>query len=344
MIYKDHVLAPTRCRLNHSARILRLAAWAVIAIAPASFAEERALWARGSWHAAGTGDAKTWSASLQVGDDGTVGGSATIGQPYDPCVVVGTVIDDRLSLNLRGEREGVVAEWLLEATISGTRLVGELEAPDGSAGKWDGWWQPVLIETHEPRVLASHVTGRRGGAAWFTVALDSGWKSIAGVQNDISVDGQVQIADCVADDMLPKEVFYAHREGGLRAIVLSLTDTDAIGTAVLYRCQATIDATATLGIHVLRVFGVAGSDTDGNAKSIQPVDGAIEVVAADAVGFDALPRLAWETNGGPPGGSIGESSAAGDGGCAVDPNSRSPWMLLLILAALCGARLSSRRL
>lgn len=326
--------------------LLFLGGWNVIAlalvfIASASFGEEKALWAYGNWHLAGGESAKSWIANFQIADDGTFGSSVTIGQPYDPCVMTGSVDDDRLSINLRGEREGVVAEWKLEATIYGTRLVGQLEGPDGTPGEWDGWWQPVFYETPQPRLLASDVKGRRGGSAWFAVTLDSGRKSIAGVQNDISIDEQVQIVDCAADDMLPKELFFSNRDGRVRAIVLAVTNSDAIRPAVLYRCQVTISAEAALGIHPVRMFAAAGSDPDGNPKDIQPVDGAIEVVAADAVGFDAVPRLAWEADESPPGGgSLGDSSAAGDGGCAIGSSGRSrrSWLPLLLFAALCVAR------
>jgi hypothetical protein len=76
------------------------------------------------------------------------------------------------------------------------------------------------------------------------------------------------------------------------ASVLSLTDSDPIGSGVRYPGQATTNASAKLGIHVVRAFRVAGGDTDGSAKSIQPVNGAIEVVAAGVVGVDAVPRVA----------------------------------------------------
>jgi len=297
---------------------------------------ERALVADGTWRSIAGERSGGWSASVRVSDGGMLTGSARIGNlGYDPYELGGTIVDDHIALTLRGEREGVGAEWVLEGTVFGVRLAGRLLSPDGSIGEWEGWWTPAAAENYGSTLTlrASKLAGRRGTSVWFAVTLDPGHRSIAGVQNDIHVDDETPIDGCVVDQMLGKELFYTRlpADGAIRAVVLSLRDSDGIpAPTVLYRCQVDISSDAALGKHMLRVENVGGSDTDGNAKDIAPIDGAIEVVASDAAGFEAIPdphEPGYEDSSA----NGVTNSSAGDGCAIASPSSSQPWWLLFVL-------------
>jgi DNA-binding beta-propeller fold protein YncE len=216
------------------------------------------------------------------------------------------------------------------------------------------------------RLVVETVAGMRGEDVTFSVRLDTERNEVVGVQNDLSFDPNVLALSLGGDqprcrvnsDLNKGGFFRLLPSGDLRAIILSLSDTDAIpGGSVLYACTVRVAADAPLGLSALEITDALASDPLGNPLSLTTTRGAIAIVAqatptaiSATAAAAASPALAA---GGahPQPGSAATVSAATGGGCSVSPPIEqrgsafwlTPLLALLLLLKPCGRGLPERR-
>jgi hypothetical protein len=132
--------------------------------------------------------------------------------------------------------------------------------------------------------------GAAGTSVWFDVTLDPQGDSIGAVQNDITFNStNAPITTCTKNtELASKDLSLSFLPSGcagsacttVRAIVLSLSNTDAILTPmVLYRCRVDIPANATPGNYPLAIHDASGSDPISNRKTISGISGQVSVTS-----------------------------------------------------------------
>ncbi len=135
-------------------------------------------------------------------------------------------------------------------------------------------------------------TGPAGAQVTFPVTLDTGGLQVSGTQNDIAFDALTPIAslsgdpDCSVNPGINKSIFTAFQPiactpgvdcTGMRAIVISLSNVDAIPDGGLYTCNVDIDSLATPAVYPLVGSGEASSSPSADPLPTVGDDGAIIV-------------------------------------------------------------------
>lgn len=127
--------------------------------------------------------------------------------------------------------------------------------------------------------------GRPGDTVHFDVAMKSIGIPVAGVQNDLflagwSIDAQGEQPHCEVDPAInkPASAFRFLANGGVRALIIALDNTDAIPDgAVVYRCTTTIPATIAAGTYGISCQNASASDPHGGALAVRCTPGSIQV-------------------------------------------------------------------
>jgi hypothetical protein len=137
------------------------------------------------------------------------------------------------------------------------------------------------------------VAGSAGATVSFPVTLDAGGLEVAGIQNDIAFNPLTPVAatisgrpDCTANPAHGKSVSTAFQPSGctvgvtctgMRALVLSLSNVDAIPDGVLYTCKVAISPAAPNGTYPLVNSNQGSSDPNGSAQTANGSNGAVIV-------------------------------------------------------------------
>ncbi len=189
------------------------------------------------------------------------------------------------------------------------------------------------------RVVSANVK-QAGETARVCVALESGGTAIAGTQNDLVWDGNCATLSegaCSSSGAHSKQVSTTMRGGPnstlLSAIVISLSDTDAIGDAVLYCCNFRSELTQSGTTCPINVTNARGSTPDAKPVSITGVPGGITLSSSGSQGGGggggggSVGGPLTAAGGAAPGGAAagGGAAAAGGGGVAgglVQPQSQ----------------------
>lgn len=146
--------------------------------------------------------------------------------------------------------------------------------------------RPVLSQS----LTVGLACGAAGTSVWFDVTFDPQGDSIGAVQNDITFNStNAPITTCTKNtELASKDLSLSFLPSGcagsacttVRAIVLSLSNTDAILTPmVLYRCRVDIPANATPGNYPLAIHDASGSDPISNRKTISGISGQVSVTS-----------------------------------------------------------------
>lgn len=155
---------------------------------------------------------------------------------------------------------------------------------------------PPPTRTAIPQVSLNvgSTAGARGQQPTFNVTLQTGGAHVVGTQNDISFDsGNIPIAstgtgrpDCAVNPDIGKEatsfVFEPRGCSGtactsVRALVISVLNTDSIPDGLLYTCRVNIAANAPFVTYPLSVSRIAVSDHSGNPIAATGTNGSITV-------------------------------------------------------------------
>jgi hypothetical protein len=135
-------------------------------------------------------------------------------------------------------------------------------------------------------LTAVSVCGHPGDSIWFSVALNPRGKSIAAIQNDISFDStNTPISTCQIADGVNKSLSWTYLPNGcsgtgctgMRGIVLSASDTNALIQGVVYQCRIDIPTNATPGNYALTVSNPAASDPLANPQPLTGASGSVLV-------------------------------------------------------------------
>jgi hypothetical protein len=135
-------------------------------------------------------------------------------------------------------------------------------------------------------LTAGSVCGNPGESIWFYVTLNSNGESIAAVQNDIGFDStNIPIGTCQIAEGVNKGLFRTYLPNGcsgascngMRGIVLSTSDTNAMNDGAVYQCRVDIPANAAPGNYPLTVSNVAASDPIANPQPLSAVNGSVYV-------------------------------------------------------------------
>jgi hypothetical protein len=130
------------------------------------------------------------------------------------------------------------------------------------------------------------VSGTAGAQVSFDAQLLGNGQSVAGTQNDISVDPFTPLVSCVVNPAIDKSAtsFVFSPEGctpgvdctSVRAAVLSLSDVNPIPDgAVLYTCTVAISPSAPDGSHPLSLSTLGASTPGGRPITTFAIDGAV---------------------------------------------------------------------
>jgi len=190
------------------------------------------------------------------------------------------------------------------------------------------------------QLIVGSAVGAAGEQVEIGVTLRTGGLPVAAVQIDLLTGNGLHLAaddDCrVNPDIGKIGAFAFQQDGALRAIILSLLDTEPIASgSVLFTCTYRIpDDALPGGNFAVSCRNAAGSTPEG--EEIGPANasgyGAGELVCTDGAvrvaGLDASP-----TPTGTPRRSDGGNAlrALGGGGCQIDRGAPSPGALLLLL-------------
>jgi hypothetical protein len=168
----------------------------------------------------------------------------------------------------------------------GNSLNGCGSSPFGPPGT-----APVTIEL-------GVVTGTAGTQVSFDAQLLANGQSVAGTQNDISVDPLTPLVSCAPNPAIGKGgTSFAFSPLGcspgvdctsVRAVVVSLSDIVAIPDgSVLYSCTVAIDPSAPDGSHPLHLSTLGASTPGGRPITTFAIDGA--VISSGGVGPTPTP-------------------------------------------------------
>jgi YVTN family beta-propeller protein len=154
---------------------------------------------------------------------------------------------------------------------------------------------PILIPTPPlPSLEVSSATGAPGEQVEISVTLHPQGRSIAGVQNNLSVSAPLRMMAaedgrpaCTVNPSLKKEGFFAFEPSGcspekdcdgLIAIVFALDNLEAIsGNPVVYTCQVAIAANAAPGQYEISLTQPFASDPLANPVALTATNGTISV-------------------------------------------------------------------
>jgi hypothetical protein len=123
---------------------------------------------------------------------------------------------------------------------------------------------------------AESVSVAAGEVARVCLELSTGDEEVAATQNDLRWDtGCLSLVDdCVVDPAIDKMLLSNQRgPNELRAIIISLTDTDPIPAGRLYCCD--LRATASSGCCTVEIFGGSASDLDGHLVNLHTSNGEV---------------------------------------------------------------------
>jgi MYXO-CTERM domain-containing protein len=122
-----------------------------------------------------------------------------------------------------------------------------------------------------------------GGTAQVTVTLDDGGDPIAGTSNEIGYPEGLTVDNCEVNDEINKGGTAFTDGNPIIALVLSLTNVDAIPDgSVLYTCDVTAAGDLADGEYTIECGAPAASDPDGNEIAAECVDSIITVVGPPA--------------------------------------------------------------
>jgi YVTN family beta-propeller protein len=154
---------------------------------------------------------------------------------------------------------------------------------------------PIFIPTPPPPSLeVTSATGAPGEQMEISVTLHPQGRSIAGVQNTLSVSAPVRIMAaedgrpaCTVNPSLKKKGFFAFEPSGCSperdcdgviAIVLALDNQEAIsGNPVVYTCQVAIAANAAPGQYEIVLTQAFATDPLANPVALTAANGMISV-------------------------------------------------------------------
>lgn len=120
------------------------------------------------------------------------------------------------------------------------------------------------------------VTAGTGDVVQMCIDLSTGGQAIAATQNDLRWDSNcLSLVDrCVVNPAIGKELLSNQRAGNeLRAIVISLSDTNPIPAGQLYCCSMRVSAAS--GCCAVEIFATSASDPEGQAVALGTSDGEI---------------------------------------------------------------------
>jgi hypothetical protein len=156
----------------------------------------------------------------------------------------------------------------------------------------------ILIHALSSQALAQKLVvvntcGHPGTSVWFSVWLNPQTKSIAAIQNDITFNStNTPIGTCQIAEGVNKSLSLAYLPNGcsgtgcngIRVIILSMSDSNALGNGVLYQCRVDIPANATPGGYAFIVSNVAASDPLANPQSVSATSGGVQVTTGSCGG------------------------------------------------------------
>jgi hypothetical protein len=120
------------------------------------------------------------------------------------------------------------------------------------------------------------VTVAAGETATFCVELSSAGATVAATENDLRWDPNclTLVGRCAVEPTTGKELLSNQRTAAeLRAIVISLSDTNAIPDGRLYCCSLRTEPTE--GCCPVEIFSAAASDPEGRALAAGTSDGEV---------------------------------------------------------------------
>ncbi len=117
-----------------------------------------------------------------------------------------------------------------------------------------------------------------GQSAPITVTLATGGDDIAGTENRLGFPGELTVSNCTVNEAINKPATAFAGTNPITALVLALTNTDAIADgSVLYTCTATVAGGAADGDYEIGCTGAGASDPAGNSIDTDCVNGTITV-------------------------------------------------------------------
>lgn len=120
------------------------------------------------------------------------------------------------------------------------------------------------------------VTAENGDVVEICLELSTGGREIAATQNDLRWDARcLSLVDsCVIAPATGKQLLSNQRgDDGLRAIVISLSDTNPIPAGRLYCCSMRV--TAASGCCPVEIVAVSASDPEGHIVAMDASDGEV---------------------------------------------------------------------
>jgi hypothetical protein len=141
-----------------------------------------------------------------------------------------------------------------------------------------------------PFVEVSMESGAPGQTVEFSVTLHTAGQDIAGVEQEIHLDGLTPVQGCQANPAIDKNASaFSLRPFGcapgvtctsLKALILSFSNVDPIPDgSVLFTCEAIVSGAAPGGTYPLDSRLEGAADPDGNEVLLDGVDGSISVAA-----------------------------------------------------------------
>jgi YVTN family beta-propeller protein len=193
---------------------------------------------------------------------------------------------------------------------------------------------PTRTPMPEVFLRVGSASGRPGERVGVTVGLDARGRQVAGVQADLVFAGGLRVParptgepECAVNPAIDKPATAfsfipaacsAEQCTAVRALVLSLTDTDPIRDgAVLYTCQLSIPATTSPSRVVLHLLETGASTPDGGAIPTGAVDGVVTVLGRGASTLQVAARGARICSGGAHDGSACAADAECPAGACV---------------------------
>lgn len=151
-----------------------------------------------------------------------------------------------------------------------------------------------------PSLEVSMESGAPGQVIEFSVTLHTAGEDIAGVEQEIHLDGLTPVLGCQVNPSINKSASaFALRPIGctpgvtcnsLKALILSFTNVTPIADgSVLFRCQAQISGAAPGGIYLLDSRLEGAANPNGAEVILSGVDGSIVVAAAPTPTPTAVP-------------------------------------------------------
>ena len=213
------------------------------------------------------------------------------------CNASGSVTISELinGINILGNPGSLASCAAADINGSGTVTVDESVAATGNALGGCGTSPSGPFGSETVQIALDSVTGVPGTLVAISATLHAGSASVAGTQNDISVDPLTPIADCDPNPAIDKgaTTFFYSPNGctlgfdctGVRVLVTALMNTIPIPDgSILYTCTLAVDALAPDGTYPVFNLDEGASTPGGRPVPVVGIDGAVIVGNGSSTG------------------------------------------------------------